>query len=291
MLNSVSKRLMLFSVCVLCGWGFAGIAEDQISPDRVVVYKQTEQGELSLHLFLPKEVEMQADNPRPAIVFFFGGGWMSGKISQFYPQSRYLSNRGMVAICADYRVNERHGTGPDASVQDAKSAIRWLRGHADELGIDGNRIVAAGGSAGGHLACATAVLNDFNDPEDNICVSCRPNALILFNPVIDNGPEGYGYDRVQAYWKRFSPIEHLKGNLPPALILLGTRDRLIPVVTARKFQQHYQETGAECNLVLYEGEPHGFFNQDKYSETLKEVRKFLIELGYLDLCSDPPLAK
>ena len=273
---------MFIPICLLCGWVTTVFAEDQISPDRVVVYKQTEQGDLSLHLFYPEDFDIQEGEPRPTIVFFFGGGWISGTIRQFYPQSRDLSARGMIAVCADYRVSKRHGTDPDACVKDAKSTMRWLRIHSDELGIDPDRIVASGGSAGGHIACATAVLEGFDEPGEDPRVSCRPNALVLFNPVIDNGPEGYGYEWVKEYWKNFSPIENLKGNLPPAMVLQGTEDHLIPVETARKFQQRYQNTGAECELLLYEGQPHGFFNKNKYSETLNQMKRFLIQLGYLD---------
>ncbi|MGV3660117.1 MAG: alpha/beta hydrolase, partial [Prosthecobacter sp.] len=112
-----------------------------------VVYKTTPQGELKLHLFMPKgEAGVMA--LRPCVVFFFGGGWKSGSYLQFVPQAEYLASRGIVAACADYRILNVHKTLPDKAVEDAKSAIRWVRGHASEFNVDPGKIVASGGSAG-----------------------------------------------------------------------------------------------------------------------------------------------
>ncbi len=141
----------------------------------------------------------------------------------------------MVAICAEYRTKKSHGTPPFECVKDAKSCVRWIRKNAKDLGIDGNRIAAAGGSAGGHLAAATATVANFDEDKDK-SISCIPNALVLFNPVFDNGPDGYGYERVKDQYKKFSPIDNIKKGLPPTLVMLGTKDRLIPVKTAEKFK-------------------------------------------------------
>src|SRR5690606_36825431 len=124
-----------------------------------------------------------------AIVFFFGGAWTMGTVEQFVPQATHLAARGMVAIVADYRVFGRHGTSAFEAIADARSAIRWVRGHAQELGIDPDRIAAGGGSAGGHLAASTALLDGPDDPGDDLRVSARPSALVLFNPAVDTSPK------------------------------------------------------------------------------------------------------
>ena len=90
----------------------------------------------------------------------------------------------MVTILADYRVLNRHGTDARIAISDAKSAIRWVRENASALGIDPTRIAASGGSAGGHLAAATSVVSGFDSRQDNLEVSSKPNALALFNPVL-----------------------------------------------------------------------------------------------------------
>jgi len=92
------------------------------TPDQKLLYKQTPQGELKLHIFNPDG--HSATDQAPAIVFFFGGGWNGGSPGQFYGQSEYLASRGMVAICPEYRVKGTHGTDPRCCVMDAKSAMR-----------------------------------------------------------------------------------------------------------------------------------------------------------------------
>lgn len=259
-----------------------------MEPTDVVAYKrvQNEAGEaedLHLHIFTP-EGHGQEDK-RPAIVFFFGGGWNGGTPSQFFPHGAYLASRGMVAISAEYRVKSRHGTSPQACVMDGKSAVRWIRAHAEELGIDADRLAAGGGSAGGHVAAATATVTGFDDAKDDVKISCRPNALVLFNPVFDNGPEGYGYDRVADYWQDFSPMHNLSENTPPTVVFLGTQDKLIPVSTAEAYKKRMVENGCRCDLHLYDGQAHGFFNfknYENYVATVKEMDKFLASLGYLD---------
>ncbi|MEM8713895.1 MAG: alpha/beta hydrolase fold domain-containing protein, partial [Planctomycetota bacterium] len=89
------------------------------------------------------------------------------------------------------------GPRPTTCVEDGKSAVRWIREHAAEIGVDPGRLAAGGGSAGGHVAAAIATVNGFNADQDDLSVSCVPEALVLFNPVFDNGPGGYGHDRVQ----------------------------------------------------------------------------------------------
>ena len=252
------------------------------TPDREVVYKTVGQTELKLKIFTPSD--LSAADRRPAIVFFFGGGWKGGAPSQFYPHCKYLASRGMVAMAADYRVQSRNQTSPRECVKDGKSAIRWIRRHADDLSVDPDKVVAAGGSAGGHVAAATGTTTSLNEAGEDQEVSCIPNALVLFNPVFDNGPNGYGYDRVKAYWKEISPMHNIKANTPPTIVFLGTKDKLIPVQTAKQFQQRMADQGQRCDLHLYEDQVHGFFNyrnQENYTKTVIEMDRFLASLGYL----------
>lgn len=248
-------------------------------PDEIVEYKSVDGVKLNLHVFKPAGHEI--NEKRPAIVFFFGGGWNGGKMSQFYSRSEYLASRGMVAICADYRVKSRHKTSPRECVKDGKSAIRWVRANAEQLGVDPEKIVASGGSAGGHVAAATALTQGFNEADEDTSISCRPNALVLYNPVFDNSSAGYGYERVKDYWREISPMHNISAGAPPTLVLLGTRDKLIPVATAQEYQQKMKAAGERCDLKLYKGEKHGFFNKSKLHETTAELDSFLTSLGYL----------
>jgi acetyl esterase/lipase len=262
---------------------------DENTPDRVITYKHAgqelgdEPAALTLHVFNPPG--HTADSRRPAIVFFYGGGWNGGTPGQFYPHCAYLASRGMVGISAEYRVNKRHGTSPRECVEDGKSAIRWVRAHATELGVDPERVVAGGGSAGGHVATAAALTDGFDAASDDLAVSCRPGALVLFNPVVDNGPGGFGHDRVAGYWEQFSPMHNIGADAPPTIFFLGDRDKLIPVATAHKYKSLMEEQGRRCDVHIYEGQGHGFFNHRNlayYVRTVREADRFLASLGYLE---------
>jgi acetyl esterase len=232
-----------------------------LKPDRTLEYK-TVTGtngapvNLRLQVFLPEG--WQASDKRPAAVFFHGGGWYGGGADHYYPQSRYLALRGMVAISVEYRTINRFGTTPKECVKDGKSAMRWVKAHAAELGIDPEQIVAGGGSAGGHIAAAMALVRAFDEEGEDTSVSCIPKALLLFNPVFDNGPDGLAYELVKPYWKEISPIDHIDDQTPPAMVLLGTEDIHVPVDTAKRFERGMKENGRRCDLHLYEGAEHGW---------------------------------
>jgi acetyl esterase len=260
------------------------------APDSSIIYKIVGSAELKLHVFLPGD--FNASDQRSVIVFFFGGGWKGGSLSQFYPHCEYLASRGMVAMTADYRVNSRHGTSPRECVIDGKSAVRWIREYAGELGVDPAKIAAGGGSAGGHVAASTGTTSSFEEKSENLSISSRPNALVLFNPVYDNGPTGYGYDRVKDYWQEISPLHNISEQTPPTIVFLGTKDKLIPVATAKEYKRIMEEKGRRCDLHLYENQTHGFFNfknTKNYTNTVVEMDRFFISLGYLK--GEPTLKK
>ncbi len=259
------------------------------------VYKSVESVDLRLHIFNPPQ--HATDAATPAIVFFFGGGWMAGTVNQFVPQARHFASRGMVAIVADYRVFSRHKTTPFEAIADGKSAIRWVRAHAKELGIDPGRIAAAGGSSGGHVALSTAVLDGFDEAAKDKGVSSRPNALVLFNPVVDTTAESdaarSGGRGAEAFKARFgergreaSPFHHLRPGLVPTLILHGKADTTIPYSDVERFCAQARKLGDRCELVGYDAAPHGFFNPQReegkwYRATLAEADRFLTGIGYL----------
>jgi acetyl esterase len=254
-----------------------------------IVYKQIDNVSLAMDIYSPPNVD--ANKTNPAIVFFFGGGWKNGNIDQFGPHAKYLSKRGLVCFLADYRVNSRQNTTPFESLKDAKSAIRFVRKNAKDFHVDPTKIIASGGSAGGHLAAATALISGFNEDAEDASTSCVPNALVLFNPVVDNGPGGYGYERIGDYYKDFSPLHNIKKGAPPTIIFLGTADKLIPVETAEYYKTVMEKVGSRCDLYLYEGQGHGFFNfkyPEYYNKTVFQADKFLNSLGYL---SGGPLIK
>lgn len=266
----------------------AADARGAFRPDRLIPYKNVGDVTLNLHAFFPDDY--QASDQRAAIIFFFGGGWTGGTPRQFYEQARFLADRGMVAFAAEYRVKSQHRTSPFECVKDGKSAVRWVRTHAVELGLDPDRIVAAGGSAGGHVAACTGLLPGFEDKSD--AVSSLPNAMILFNSVLDTTEKGFGASRFSAEEKTaLSPCHHVRSGIVPTLLFHGTADKTVPFENAERFFRLMQKAGNTCELVPFEGRSHGFFNGRffrsgsvgaDFEKTMTRSVEFLVELGLID---------
>jgi acetyl esterase/lipase len=245
----------------------------------LIIYKTTDTLNLTLEVIKPEK--MHKDSSYPAMIFFFGGGWKGGTTKQFEPHAKHYSEKGIICFLAEYRVSERNNTTTFDALSDAKSAIRFLKENAKDLQIDTSKIIASGGSAGGHLAAATALIDGYNDTTDDLTISCKPNALVLFNPVLDNGPGGYGYERIDNEYKNFSPLHNIKKGAPPTIIFLGTKDKLIPVETMEYYKVVMEKVGSKCELFLYEGQGHGFFNYkypEMYESTIKKTDIFLESL-------------
>jgi acetyl esterase len=254
----------------------------EIQPDVKLAYATSAHGDLKLHVFRPPH--WTASDRRPAIVFFFGGGWVGGTPTQFYPHAARLAALGMVAMSAEYRTKKSDDTDPFAAVADAKAAIRWVRAHAAELGIDPNRIAAGGGSAGGHLALATAIL-DFERAGQDRSIRSTPDLLVLYNPVADTTERGYGNDKLGDRALEASPVDHLRTGLPPAIVFHGTADTTVPFENVERLCKGMQALGETCELVPYAGQNHGFFNaaknQANYEDTMRRTIEFLRSHGYL----------
>jgi acetyl esterase len=248
-----------------------------------MIYKTIGEIELRMDLFNPPD--HQHSDQTPCILFFHGGGWNGGTPSQFHPHCQYLASRGMVALSAEYRLKDRHGTTPFECVKDGKSAVRWIRKNAAELGIDPGRIAVGGGSAGGHVAAATATVTDFEEQGEDTAISPRPDALVLFNPVYDNSAQGFGHDRLGNRWQAFSPMHNIAAGAPPTVVFFGTEDQWAH--SAAEYKKRMEDVGSRCDLHLYEGQPHGFFNyrdgaSEHYYLTLIETDKFLASLRYIE---------
>jgi len=267
----------------------------EIECDREFIYKNAGEVELKLWAFYP--AKHRSGDKSATIVFFFGGGWRSGTPSQFTSHCEYLAARGMVAMVADYRVASRHGVKANACVSDAKSAIRWVRQHASELGVDPKRIAAGGGSAGGHLAVATATLPGFDEPGENPDISSKPDALVLFNPGVILAPvEGTGDKFAEKFEnlkgrlgtdpESISPYHNITSGLPPMIIFHGDADTTIAFESVSMFTHKMKKAGNHCTLVGYKGESHGFFNYGRsnngsYVSTVHRMDSFLVGLEYL----------
>lgn len=248
---------------------------------RQIAYKTFEDSSLTLHVFDPPSASSPAGfgKPRPAILFFFGGGWTHGTPVQWYPECNDFARRGFVAISADYRIVATHDTTPFDAVADARDAFRWVQDHASELGVDPARIVLAGASAGGHLAAVTALTTPPGD-------RAAPAGLLLWYPVLDTSENGHGHPQIGPRFAEISPLHLLEAHaprLPPTLIFVGTADTIAPETTARAFQTQARTAGRECEVIAFPGGKHPLY---AYREgggplrdaTLDAARRFLAAL-------------
>lgn len=260
-----------------------GAQSNQPAVDHTVAYRTTAERDLRVDVMVPRG--WSAGDSRGSIVLFHGGGWSGGAPSQFARQGRALADRGMVVFLPEYRLRLTDKTGPEDAVHDARAAMRWVRDHAGDWGVDPGRIAAGGGSAGGHLALATALLPDL---DDDPTTPALPVALVLFNPVVDLETMNYDYPGLTAERRRaLSPI-HDAGSpaLPPTLFLHGTADATAPIDEVRRFAALARGAGHDCRVAEYEGAPHAFFNPGAgdgswYHETLAETIRFLEERGLI----------
>jgi len=278
-------------------WAFTGLTYSQVPGNEPVlqtkVYKTIGLTKLKLYIFQPSE---RNDMEKlPAIVFFHGGGFNERPVWQFKAQCQYLVEQGMVAILASYRTNNRLFD----CIADSKSAIRWVRTHAVELGIDENRIAAGGGSAGGYLAACTGLVKDFDEKNEDLAISSVPNALVLFNPPLDL--PGHLSDTTKRLKRstyhakklirclkgkaiEISPFHYIAKGASPTIIFQGTADKSVDFHQATRFCEEMKKYGNNCEVVLYEGRDHGFFfksyGDEDFTSTMEYTVKFLTSLGY-----------
>ena len=285
----MKKRLPTLLVILFCfGLSPSLFAQDQpfdeLKYASTYTYKTVDGFDLKLNVVYPNDYEK--GKKYGAIIFFFGGGWKGGNVHQFEHHCHYLASKGMIAIAANYRVASRNNSTPFDAVEDAKSAMKWVKKHAKELGINKNKIAAAGGSAGGHLAVSTAIIPGFESSDDMRGISPRPAALVLFNPVINTMPEGYGSERLGDRAESISPAHHVISKLPPTLIFHGTGDKTVPYENIEDFQAKMEAEGNQCYVVAFEDQGHGFFNyghnDNKYYDlTIEKTETFLRGLNYI----------
>lgn len=251
-------------------------------PTRKVVYKQIAGRELHLHIFEPKG--LNPSDKRPCFLTIHGGGWRGGEPRRMYPFAAHFAELGMVGISMEYRLVTSKGTNTVFDcVKDGRSAMRYIRAHAKELGVDPNRIVVSGGSAGGHVAASTALFDGVDEATDDMKLSSVPNAMVLYYPVIDTSAEGYGNKLIGARWQEISPADQVKPGVPPTLILHGSGDKTTPFKGALKFQAAMLKAGNRCELTVNEGGPHGYlmFDGALFNDALIQTELFLKSLGWM----------
>lgn len=209
----------------------------------------------------------------PAVVLVFGGRWMRGTRTRFHPQAKYLASLGYVVFTPDYRVFERQGTTPKEAVKDIAAFWVYVRENAAELGIDPNRVVLGGGSAGAHTAIMAG-----------LTTGILPKAYVLYNPVVCTDSTLF-HEKLLAPplkggdYRDIDPMSCLGEQFPPVIFLHGKEDDQVPVPEMQMFAEKVRVLGGSVEVRLYDHAGHGFFNQDRSEEffeaTNREVAAFL----------------
>ncbi len=247
--------------------GFRTSSEDVVEttpetlPDtETFFYAQRDADPLRLHVMKPKD--WKEGDRRPALVYFFGGGWTKGTPEKSATWAKFAASLGMVGVVPDYRTKNRFGTSPLESVADARAAVRWVQDHADELAIDPAKIVVGGNSAGGHLALWTAIAAPPPGSSADESPKPKPAAVILFSAVSDTTPlTGYTPSRFGTNTLALSPIHQLDATMPPMLVFHGDADPTVPHSQAVALNEKLNDGGNFCELVTVPGGNHGFSSQ------------------------------
>ena len=290
----ICKRFFLIPIFLFSiNFSFGEINISEIKPE-TILYKSIDSVNLNLYVYRPENF----DNSKiyNCIVFFHGGAWNNQYIKQFQRQSIYFASRGMIAFIAEYRVTSLHNSTPFQSVEDAKSAIRYIRSNAKSLSLDPEKIAVSGGSAGAHLAAASANISNYDNVNENLKISSKPNLLILFNPILDTTPGAWGYgsfmrrvgNKITDNPYEISPIHHISKKTPPTIILSGTNDNLVPVIKINQYKEIMISNNVRCDVIFYKDAEHSFFNKgEDFVDTVYQLDLFLKSNGYLS--GDPTI--
>jgi acetyl esterase/lipase len=261
--------------------------EKRVRVVKDVAYLGADRSE-KLDLYLPVTDTGPA---RPAMVIIHGGGWYRGDKAANREQNigQNLAAAGYVCASINYRlakdsrdtVSRLRDVWPGA-LDDCKTAVRFLRRHAGRYNIDAEHIGAIGGSAGGHLAALLAVTDaeDGLDPDELYAeFSCRIQAVVPMYGVHDvlqhARLRGCRIDEdVKKLCREASPLTYVTAGDPPALILHGTMDALVPIDQSLILQSHLQAAGVRTRVFVIQGAPHSFHLQPKERDLRPVVVEF-----------------
>jgi acetyl esterase/lipase len=248
-------------------------------PGTPYIYKESAGKPRQMEIYFPPGHD-PAKAKVPGMILFHGGSWTGGSLGQFRIACAYFASRGLVCATAEYQMLSKADaaklpageTRKRVCVTDAKSAIRWLKQHAGELGIDPQRLITGGGSAGGHISALATMNPGLNDPADPKDIDTSVVAYVWFNPAFatddDKDPE-------------IDILRHLKADLPPAIAFFGDKDPWKKGWDTAHAK--WKALGTKTiDLQIAPGQSHSFFNNGPWQTvTLIAADQFLVKQGLL----------
>ena len=229
--------------------------------------------------------ECKPGDRRSCFLTIHGGGWTGYDPRRQYAFAAHFAKLGMVGISLEYRL-AKQGSGVTVfdCVKDGRSAVRYIRAHAAELGIDPNKLICNGGSAGGHLAAGTALFAGCDETGDDLSVSCVPNALVLYYPVIDTSEQGYGTLASATIGAKSLPCTRCAAACPRQSFFMARAMRVCRFKASRHSATPCKRPETAANWSFAKGVPHGYLMFDRrwYEDTLQKTESFLISLGLLE---------
>jgi acetyl esterase/lipase len=243
------------------------------------IYKTSAGKERKMEIYFPPNHDA-AKSKVPGLILFHGGSWSGGSLSQFRIACAYFASRGLVCATSEYQILSKADakklpageTRKRVCVTDAKSSIRWFKQHASELGVDPQRIITGGGSAGGHISALATMNPNLNDPVDPKEFDTSVVAYLWFNPAFATDDDQDA---------EIDILQHMKVELPPAIAFFGDKDPW-----KKGWDMAYakwKSLGTKTiDLNIAPGQSHSFFNKGPWQTvTLIAADKFLVKQGLL----------
>ncbi len=256
---------------------------EALTPTRVEVYKKTAEYELKIHIYEP--AGHKAGDKRACAFALHGGGWTGGEPWIFDTFAEHFARMGMVGISGQYRlIGKEPNVTPFECVKDGRSLVRYLKANAVRLGIDPEKIVAGGGSAGAHVAAGTALFEGVDESTDDLSISAMPAAMLLYYPVIDTSADGgYGNKKCGEEWEKISPAHNVMPGGVPTFLAATKTDPTTPYKGVERYEKAMAEAGNVYESVIKETGPHGYFLYDleMYKEVMEKSREFLAKVGVI----------
>ena len=241
---------------------------------------------LKLDMYLPADAKQDL----PVVVFIHGGGWRSGFRSEFVPMALRLARNGYASVTVTYRL-AGEAMYP-AAVHDVRAAVRWVREHAGEYGLDPRRIALAGGSAGGQIASLAGVtghMNQFDPGAQTSDISSAVQAIVNIDGLSDFTSEaarvneddpkkpvsaagywfGGRYAEKTALWREASPIQYVNSSMPPMLFIGSAQPRF--AVGREEMVEKMTQLRVPSKVVVLPDTPHSFWLFDPWLQPTVDV--------------------